>query len=928
MVVPERGFRSRLLGRAAEAGMLQHLLAEVRAGRSQALVLRGAPGVGKSALLEELAANAAGCRVVRITGVESEVEMPFAGLHQLCAPLLDQMENLPEPQRQALQIVFGVVGGNPPDRFLVGLAVLSLLSEAGETEPVVAIVDDAQWLDPVSAQVLAFVARRLMADTVGLVFAVRDPCELTAFDPLPTHEMRGLAERDAQTLLDAARPGPLDDRVRRTILAEAGGNPLAIQELARGPTPAQLAGGFALPDKTPLEGQIEESFVRRVRALSPEAQLLILVASAEPTGDASLVWRAADLLAIPSRAGAELTATGLVDLDLTVRFRHSLVRSAVYRSADGLSRRRVHGALGEATDPDADADRRAWHRGHSASEPDEQIARDLERSAKRARSRGGAAAAAAFLERATRLTPDPVTRAARALEAAQAKFDAADVAAAHELLELTESAPLSEQRLASVARLRAHIAFAHGRGVDAAELLIDAARQLETLDVAMARETYLEALTAATFMTPFGEIDLREVATVTRAAPPGPAPGRPVDLLLDGLSILLTDGYAAGVPVLRRALVAFAEEEPEDHTQVTRWLALACPVAQEVGVHQLWDFEAWEHLATRTVQRARETGALALLPVGLMYLAGVKVYRGDFASAAAMLEEGDSITTATGFIPVSFTNLVLAAWRGDPESSPAIIEMDVEAAKVRGESITVAVAGFVSAILYNGLGRYDDALTAARLGSAHDHLGFTGWALIELVEAAARTGSRHEALDALARLEERTVHSGTAWGLGVLACARAVTAEGPSAEDLFLEAVDLLGTTPATLHLARTHLLFGEWLRREKRRLDARVHLRAAHETFARVGATAYAERARRELAATGERAQPRALSVPDALTAQEAQIAKLSALGHTNREIGGQLFISARTVEYHLGKVYSKLHIASRRELAASLSADDLPVA
>jgi DNA-binding CsgD family transcriptional regulator len=913
--------RTGLLGRRSECEALDRLLAVVRSGQSQVLVVRGDAGSGKSALLEYLAEHASGCRVARAAGVESEMELPFAGIHQLCAPYLAGLERLPEPQREALSTAFGLGTGAPPDRFLVGLAALSLLADVAEQEPLVCLVDDAQWLDRVSAQTLTFVARRLLAEPLALVFAVREPNDEPAFTGLAELKVRGLGDGDARALLDSAIPGRLDHRVRDRIVAETKGNPLALLELPRGLTPAELAGGFGLPDVLPLATRIEQSFLRRLERLPFEARRLLLAAAAEPVGDPSLLWRAAERLGVDTDAAGSAEATGLIEFGARVRFRHPLVRSAVYRAASLPDRQAVHRALAEATDPVADPERRAWHRAHATAGSDEAVAGELERLADRARARGGVAAAAAFLERATELTPDLAHRGTRALAAAHAKFEAAAPDAADELLAAAELCPLDDLQVAQLERLRAQIAFARRRGSDAPPLLLDAAKRLEPVDAALARETYLEALAAAIFTGRLGNEDgMRKAARVARAAPPGPQPPPPLDLLLEGLATRYTDGYLSSVPSLRRAVDAFRQGLLSNHIDNMRLLWLASPIAQETAAHELMDDAAWHELATRTVGIARDTGALAVLPVALVYRARVHLHAGELAEASALIDEADAITAATGYAPVPYTSLVLAAMRGEEAKALEVIEAGVADATARGEGRLMGLIGYVTALLYNGLGRYDAALAGAERACEHEDRGFFGWSLAELVEAAVRSGAREQAVAALTKLEERTSAAGTDWALGIQARSRALMTDGTRADGLYREAIDRLGRTRMTLHLARAHLLYGEWLRREQRRLDAREHLRAAHERFQGMGAEAFAGRARRELQATGETIRARTAETRDRLTSQEAQIARLAADSYTNPQIGAQLFISPRTVEYHLRKVFTKLDISSRRELRAAL--------
>jgi DNA-binding CsgD family transcriptional regulator len=812
-------------------------------------------------------------------------------------------------------VAFGLAEGGAPDRFLVALAVLSLFSEVAEERPLVCLVDDAHWLDRASAQALAFAARRLLAEPVALVFAVRELTEESELRGLPELPVVGVGDDDARSLLQSAIPGRLDERVLDRIVAEARGNPLALLELPRGLPPAELAGGFGLPDAPPLASRIEQSFLFRLDGLPLDSRRLMLVAAAEPLGDPALLRRAATNLGIGVGAATPAERAGLIELGARVRFRHPLVRSAIYRAAALPERQLVHRALAEATDAELDPDRRAWHRAHASAEPDETVAAELELSAGRARARGGAAAAAAFLERATDLTPDPARRGVRALAAGQAKFDAAAPDAAYELLASAELAPIGELQRAQLQRLRARIAFARRRGSDAPPLLLDAARRLAPLDPALARETYLEAVGAAMFAGRLSRgCGEREVAEAARAAPPASIPPRAIDLLLDGLAVRLTDGYAAAVPPLKRALHAFRQEDRPGEDD-TRWLWLACRVTPD-----LWDDDAWHDLATRGVTLAREAGALSFLAIPLVYRAGVAVHTGEFAAASALIAEADAITQVTGNAPMVYTALALAAWRGQQAQATELIEAATNDAIPRGEGRAIAMAEHASAVLYNGLGRYEAALAAAKRACAYDDQGLYGWSLPELVEGAARSAEPEVADAAARRLEERARAAGTDWALGIAARSRALLSEGADAEGLFQEAIERLARTRVAVHLARAQLLYGEWLRREHRRVDARAHLRVAHDMFAGFGAEAFAERARRELLATGETVRKRTVQTVDELTAQEAQIAQLARDGQTNPQIGAQLFISPRTVEWHLGRVFAKLDISSRRELRDAL--------
>jgi DNA-binding CsgD family transcriptional regulator len=909
-----------LLGRAAECAQLDGLIDGVRRGESRSLVLRGEAGIGKTALLQYLVESAPDLTVHRAVGVESEMELAFASLHQLCGPMLDRLDTLPAPQRQALEIVFGLSAGAAPDRFLVGLAVLSLLSEVAEERPLLCVADDAQWLDQASALTLAFVARRLLAEPIGIVFAARDP--VVELQHLPELGVHGLRHGDAQALLDSTVRFQLDAQVRDRIIAETRGNPLALLELPQGLTATQLAGGFGLLGAQALTGRIEERFVHRLEALPDETRRLLLVAAAEPLGDPLLLWRAADRLGIASAAVEDAEAQGLLEIGERVRFRHPLSRSAVYRSAALPERRAVHQALAEATDPDTDPDRRAWHRAHAAVGVDEDVAGELERSADRAQARGGVAAAAAFLARAAELTPDPARRGRRALAAAQAKLDAAAADAALDLLATAELAPLDELDRARLERLRAEIAFARTRGSDAPALLLHAARRLELLDAAMARETHLEAIAAAMFAGRLGDRpSVREAAEAARAAPAAPQP-RATDFLLDALATRFTDGYAAGVPPLRTALAEFRRVD-ELTARDARWMWLACRLAQD-----LWDDELWHVLATRGLQAARETGALTALAMAATYRASLHVHAGAFDAASSLIAEADTITQATGIAPLKYASLMLAAWRGDETAGLALIADGRLEATARGEGMGLGVLEWATALLYNGRGRYAEALAAATRGCEHDDVGLYTWSLVELIEAGVRSGATDASSAALDRLSERTQASGTDWALGIEAGARALLSDGDGADALHREAIERLARSRGVTHLARARLHYGEWLRREHRRVDAREQLRAAHEMFNAMGAEAFAERARGELLATGETVRKRTVETRDELTAQEAQIARLARNGRTNPEIGAQLFISPRTVEWHLRHVFTKLGIRSRRELLDALPDESPEVA
>jgi DNA-binding CsgD family transcriptional regulator len=916
-----------LLSRRAECSVLDRLIDAVRSGESQALVVRGEPGVGKTALLDCLAARASGCRVVRAAGVQSEMELAFATLHQVCAQMLDHAEQLPTPQREALRTALGISAGPPPDRFLVGLAVLALLSEVAGERPLLCVIDDAQWLDRVSAQALGFVARRLAAEPVGMVFAARDPgAELAG---LPELAVTSLPEGDARTLLDSVLAGPLDARVRDRIIAEARGNPLALLELPRGLTSARLAGGFGLPGALPLEGRIEESFRRQFEALPAQTRRLLQLAAADPSGDPPLVWRAARHLGIPEAAATPAVEAGLVEFGARVRFRHPLVRPAAYRSASVQERQAAHGALAEATDPQIDPDRRAWHRAQAAPGPDEEIAGELERSAGRALDRGGLAAAAAFLERAAMLTSGPVRRAQRLLAAARAKRDGGALDEALALLLAVGTGPLDQLQAAEMERLRGQIAFDQYADVDAPRLLLRAARRLEPLNVALARETHLEALLAAIWAGDLHAIGgVREAAEAARAAPPASDPPRVIDVLLDAVALRFTDGYATAASPLTRALgLLLTLEAGATEADCQPWLAGA-RVGSTMAI-ELWDFESWQVLGARQVRLARNAGALMHLQFAVTVLVAADIIGGELATAAQLVDEDRLIAEATGTRSIGYPAMMLAAWRGQEATAVDLIETAMQEADARGLVRLVNVGDYACSALYNGLGRHDAARDAARRAFERDLPGFGPLVVPELAEAAARTGDTELVRAALDWLAERTRVTPTNWALGIEAQIRALLSEGEDAETYYRESIERLSRTRVRAQLARAHLLYGEWLRRERRRGEAREQLRAAYEMLDAMGIRAFAERARRELQATGEAARKRAVEPAVHLTAQEAQVARLARDGLSNPEIGTRLFISTRTAQYHLGKVFTKLGISSRSQLHRVLpgDADTIPL-
>ncbi|MBD5787396.1 AAA family ATPase [Cellulosimicrobium terreum] len=908
-----------LRGRDSERQAIERLLTEARAGRSGALVLCGEAGIGKTSLLEHarIVAERSQVRVEGAVGMESERHFAFAGLHQLCAPLLGFADALVEPQRAALGVALGRRSGAVPERFLVGLATLNLLAESAEERPLLCIVDDAQWLDPASAEVIAFVARRLEAERVAFVIAARggDDGEASAFSGIPSVTLTGLGDADARAVFAAAVRTPPDDVVTDRVIAEARGNPLALLELPRTARPAQLASGFELPEAPSIPRRVEESFRRRSAELPEDTQRLLLVAAAEPTGDATLLWRAASRLGIDSEAAAAAEAAGLITIDATVRFRHPLVRSALYGVADPAARRRAHDSLAAAIDVRADPDRRAWHRGQAVLGTDEDVAAELEQAAERSLARGGMAAAAAFLHRAAELTPDVGQRTSRAMAAAAAKHEAGAPEDALKLLAIAASGPLDDRQAARVKLYRAMIHFYLTQDGDVPAKFLDAAQALRPLDRAMSRETYLLALNAS-IITGGDQpgSDVRAVADAARAAPAPTEPPRPLDLLLDGLVTTYTDGFAAGVGDLRVALTAFCAEglnaQVPGAADSDRWLWLASRTAVA-----LFDDDLMLDLAARNVRIARRAGALATLHAALVAMASAQVLTGDFAQATQLSAEATEIARATGAVPLPYAQLFLAAWQGRADETSELVDASARTAGT-GNGAQITLARYATAVLHNGAGSYAAALDAASRACGSDELAVGSLALPELVEAAARSGQPERAAVACDQLSTRAHASGTPWALGQAALAHALVGPDADAEDHYREAIERLSASRMTGHLARAHLVYGEWLRREGRRLDAREQLRTAHDTLSEMGATGFAERAARELRATGEHPRPRG-DRPDAtLTDHELHIARLVATGATSREVAGQLFLSPRTIDAHLRSIYRKLGITSRRQL------------
>jgi DNA-binding CsgD family transcriptional regulator len=905
-----------LLDRERELAALNDLLESSRSGAGGALLLRGELGIGLTALLDHMTESASGMRVARVTGAEWERHLPFSAAHQFCVSWLNRLGELPDPQRDALELAFGVRDGAAPDRLLVGLGVLGLLANVAHDEPLVCTVDDVQLMDPASAEVIAFAARRLDGTRVALALAAHEPLPAgTPYAGLREIHVGGLGRDAARKLIDAVAVGPIDTFVRERLVGEASGLPLALLELPAALTPAQLAGSIELPRVLPVGEQLEGRLLGAVRDLPADTRTFLLLAAAEPEVGASLLWRAAGHLGVSVDAAAAAEERGLIRIGHLVSFRHPLMRLAIYGAAPVSERQRVHEALVDAIDPDVDRDRRVLHRAAASLAPDEDVATQLEESAARAKGRREYGMAASLLEQSAELTPDPVRRYQRTLVAAQAALAGGALAKATALLDRPPPRSVDETQRAQTDSLRGAIGLALGQGADRVMMLLDAARALEPLDGRLARDTYLEALELAVHAGGLGsDTSLMRAAEAARAAPRAPDPQTGADLLLEGVALLVTAGHRASVTTIREALDSLqGADEP-------RWLALGSIAAAEI-----WDDDALHDLMCRSVALSRGAGDSAIFPPALRQLGDLDaVVAGRFGTTTAPFSEVWGEAGQEDGRKARLVNpgeLIASAWRGRSTEARELADACMREAFERELGLDVAVAQYAIAVLEIGLGRYEAALTVVREVCEEERLLVVTSALPELVEAAARIGERQLAVDAVRRLSERTLTSGTNWALGTLARARALVEEGENAEDLYREAVEHLRRCRAAPQLARAHLVYGEWLRRERRRREAREQLRTARDMFIFMGAQAFAERARMELAATGEQAARRAEEASaDLLTPQEARIAQAVADGASNAEVAAQLFISPRTVEYHLHKVFRKLGVSSRTQLARAL--------
>jgi DNA-binding CsgD family transcriptional regulator len=904
-----------LRGRADECGLVRDLLAGARDGKSGVLIVRGDPGIGKSALLDFSVSLGIDFTVLRVSGVESEMELPYAALHQFCRPMLPHLQKLPGPQRAALATAFGLESGVAPERFFVGLAALHLLAEHCSKGPILCLVDDTQWMDATSLETLAFIARRLYAEPVAMIFATRDS---EALPGLNDCELKGLGRGDSYALLESAVWWPMDDEVRGRLVDEAHGNPLALLELPKGMSPAELAGGFALADARigTVTTRIEKSFLRRVRGLPGTSQELMLLAAAEPVGDPQRLRKAAECLGLPSSASDVASASGLLEIGRRVVFRHPLVRSAVYNGASDADRRKVHLALAEISDPVLDGDRRAWHRAQAVVDLDEEVAHDLVQSASRAQARGGWAAAAAFLERAVDLTADPSQRANRARDAADASLLAGAFEQAEALTLIAEASPTDDIGKVRDDVLRAKLAFATNHGDEAAPLLLAAARGISAFDLNVARSVFLEAFAAARIGGRSAVPVLLDVAIAAREVGISPAKEKTAtSLLIDTLTEMFTNGYEAAAPLARQTIAEFASADiSTSESMGAMWLAAV--LAQD-----FWDDRA-EVINDRFLTLARASGALRDLPLALDARAFLHLLAGEVDAASVLVDEKRVVCEATGISLAPYAALCLAAWRGQADALTRLVEESLPNLVSRGAGGGVTVLRYTEALLWNGLGQHERAVEAGNDGMVNaGEFGVANWVVVELIEGAVRCGDLAQARFELERLTALTSISRTTWARGMEARCAALLSDGAEAERLYREAIELLGNTICRAELARAFLLYGEWLRDANRREEARKQLRIAHTMFSEAGIVGFAERARRALNAVGERVRIRdAVESEYQLSAQEEQIARLAVEGMTNSEIGQRIFLSPRTVEWHMSKVFAKLGITSRRELREAL--------
>jgi DNA-binding CsgD family transcriptional regulator len=920
-----RAHVAELLGRDEELAWLGRALDDARRGRSRVLVVQGEAGIGTTTLLDRAAATATDCTALRVSGCESEQELTYASLHQLLGPLLPSYGALPDPQRRALGAAFGLIDGLPVDRFLLGLAVLSLLGMAAQEQPVVVIVDDAHLVDDGSLAVLSFVARRLDADRIAILFGLRRDRPAAALAGFPVLPLAGLHEGAVEELLRARTGVSICAAVASQLLAATGGSPLAIVEIGGLLSEDQLAGRDDLPDPLPIGGRLEAHFDDIVRAL-PEAgqRLLLVAAAASAPADHGFVPAAATALGCWPHGLVVAERAGLLHLDPMPRFRHPLVRSVIYAGSPAEARRDAHRVLSESATEAGDLVRAAWHLGLAASEPDEAVAARLEAVADDALERGGCGMAAAFRVRAAALTPDRGMRVDRSVAAAQNLLLSGSATRARDLLaELDPN--IGDQVQRGVARrLHGQVRYATGEATGTVPLLLAAAEDLRDVDRQLARDTLLDGLSAAQLAgsSPHAGESSADVALVARSMPllHGTAP-KVADRVLDASAAVHLEGAAAARPELLAALaevtgMGSSLDRQGRPTEQVRWLGLGCWTAGALAddVNQL-------ELARRLEAAARPHGALASLSVALLHLAMARLAQGLLPTAIDHLAERTALQEAMGW-PADVGELISRSWRGDADGARAEVAHVAALVAASGHGWMLAFSDHASSVLDLGHGHYGAALEPARR-AYWDNPSFALVAFPNLIEAAVRSDASELAFEAAADLRRRTGPCPSPLVSALLESAAAVAAGPSTAEEHFEAALQRL-PWPDGVVGGRIALLYGEWLRRQKRKLDAREQLRHAHAVLVTSGASAFADRARRELAAAGERTARPIDGRPSALTSQEAHIARLAAAGATNAEIATRLFLSSSTVDYHLRKVFRKLGVTSRRQLGASAGLRD----
>jgi DNA-binding CsgD family transcriptional regulator len=904
-----------LFDRIDERGVVDQLVQSAVSGLSGTCVFVGDAGMGKTALLEYAVENGHKLRHLVISGVEAESELGYAALHRLLLPFLRDRDQLPRPQRAALESAFGLERGEPADRFLVGLACLSLLADNAAKQRLLCIIDDAQWIDRESLEALSFVARRLEADGIALMFAIRDLGSVPgALDGLPTVTVAGLPEEAALDLLASQAQRPLEPDIARRLVSSTGGCPLALIEVASGLTEQQLLGGQMFGDRLPIGRRLEGHFLAQVRELDPTAQLFLLVAATESSGDLTLVRRAAYDLGSDAASEDAAFASGLIALRPNVVFRHPLIRAAVYGGALGAQRDQVHIALAALLDG-VDPDRRVRHLASAARQPDADLALELEDSGIRAANRGGYAAAVSVFLEAARVSLGANDRTQRLLVAAKFALLAGMPQRADALLAQTFENLVDPELRAQAMLLDGMLRTPLADPASAPARLVAAAEALAPFDDALARDALCEALSASLvaqrYTTGTTPQDVARAALVTIDRTTSAA--SLVDLLIQGTAYLLLSDYSNAVPVLERAVALIRAGDISRYDMSGNLVTCILNELGDDSTYNLWVRNIEEH--------ARQRGALIVLQLALVGRAKAELRSGRFMAAEMTYDEVVTITGVIGGVPEFYELLKceLFAWRGQEEEARATAARLREWSAAIGSTVATNLANRSIATVELAAGHWSDALEAVEPLLDPVAVGQNRLALPIAINAASRAGKRELATHYVAELSARTP-SDTAWGQGQVTLGRALIADDGGADVLYVEAIRLLESTSVVVEALQARLAYGEWLRRQKRRIDARAQLRVAYDRFSEIGATGFATRALAELEATGERAHKRSISVKSNLTPQETQAARRAASGATNKEIAAEMYISANTVDYHLRKVYRKLGISSRFELRDAL--------